>query len=94
MAACRSCNAPMIWTRTKASGSWMPVDSEPVPGGNVTLLSGNDYADGVPRSVVNGGSFAGDGAKQLGFDDPDGQALGYVSHFSSCPAASEHRRRP
>ena len=36
---CRSCGAPMLWVRTTA-GNLMPLDLEPVPGGNIVLKDG------------------------------------------------------
>lgn len=33
---CRSCGAPIIWTRTWA-GKAMPVDEEPIHGGNILV---------------------------------------------------------
>lgn len=39
-ARCASCHAEIIWTRTSASGSLMPVDAEPVEGGNIKIVDG------------------------------------------------------
>jgi len=39
---CRSCKAPVVWVRTRA-GKRMPVDPEPVEGGNI-ILSERDHA--------------------------------------------------
>lgn len=39
MNACRSCKAPVLWTRT-AAGKAMPLDPEPNPAGNVVLVKG------------------------------------------------------
>jgi hypothetical protein len=35
-ARCRSCNAEIVWAST-AQDKFVPVDAEPVPGGNVEL---------------------------------------------------------
>lgn len=36
MSACRSCHAPVVWVRT-AAGKRMPLDPDPVAGGNVVV---------------------------------------------------------
>lgn len=38
--SCRSCGATIIWTRTEA-GKRMPIDVEPVDGGNLILKRGH-----------------------------------------------------
>jgi hypothetical protein len=58
MARCRSCDAPVVWKRTEA-GKAMPIDPDPVPGGNVVLLDddrvhvlhADEAADDVPTYV-------------------------------------------
>jgi len=35
-ATCRSCGAPILWSRTE-NNKPIPLDPEPVPGGNVVL---------------------------------------------------------
>lgn len=37
MSACRSCGAEIIWVVAAASGKRMPIDAEPVAGGNLVL---------------------------------------------------------
>ena len=37
---CRSCGAEIIWIRSAATGSLMPLDAEPVEGGNVVVKDG------------------------------------------------------
>lgn len=78
-ATCRTCQKPIIWTRT-TKGKLMPVDPEPVSGGNVVLTSGND----APTSEVVGPKEAAR-RRDLGL-------LLHVSHFSTCASADEHRR--
>lgn len=48
LADCRSCGAPVIWTVTER-GKRMPVDAEPVPGGNVRL---EQSTAGAPPTAV------------------------------------------
>lgn len=73
---CRSCGAPVIWAVT-ASGKRMPVDAEPVEGGNVRL---DDVGLPDPQAVVFGG-FSADHADTL-----------HKSHFATCVNAAQHRR--
>lgn len=49
IAKCRTCERPIIWTRT-VNGKWMPVDAEPVENGNLILLV---PVDGTPQSLVS-----------------------------------------
>ncbi len=74
MSTCRSCGARVRWAVTPA-GKRMPVDPEPVEGGNL-LLSLDDPP--VARVVD---------PSQLVIDD--GQR--FRSHFASCPNADAHR---
>lgn len=91
MATCRSCEAPVVWMRTKArpgkTASNIPVDAgigsddqlrpRSVPNGNLRL-TGNQIAGRfgpVPEVEV---VTPGAGT--------------YVSHFSTCPNAKRHRR--
>jgi len=39
MSACRSCKQPILWGKT-VNGKAMPIDPEPVAGGNVELVDG------------------------------------------------------
>lgn len=78
--ASRSCGAPIVWARTK-SGSRMPIDAQPVPGGQWRLLD-----QGGPDPVL---SYAP--------SDPVAQAAGadialYDSHFATCTQAAQFRR--
>jgi hypothetical protein len=81
-AACRSCGAAVIWTRT-AAGKAMPVDAEPVDGGNV-LLSRGPADVGIPTATVVGKRVQ---PSIFGDDSPR-----YTSHFATCPHADTHRR--
>jgi hypothetical protein len=80
VSACRSCGAAVIWTRTAAGGKPMPVDAEPVEGGNV-LLSRGRAGIGTPTATV----------LAPGTPMPVG-VIRYASHFATCPHANDHRR--
>ena len=76
---CRSCGAPVVWTVTH-NGKRMPVDAEPVEGGNIRLRR-------------DGGSVVAEypGREHPGlFDDPD--RARYVSHFATCPESAHWRK--
>lgn len=57
----------------------MPVDAEPVPGGNIALS--NTKSD-TPTAVVTGPRTDANGKPELG----------RVSHFVTCPNAAKHRK--
>jgi hypothetical protein len=46
VSTCRSCGAAITWTVTVA-GKRMPVDLEPVPGGNIDLVNGTAHVHGL-----------------------------------------------
>jgi hypothetical protein len=81
--ACRSCGAEIVWAFTP-DGRRMPVDAQPVDGGNV-LLTPAVEPRGAPTATV-----VGKRAQPTLFGD-DGPR--YVSHFVTCPDAARHRRR-
>jgi len=75
---CRSCHKLVIWTQT-ARGKAMPVDAEPVKGGNVALAwhpDGTTVLSTIPKPHL---AF---GRRDL-----------HVSHFVQCPDAGKWRRR-
>ena len=87
MSACRSCDAPILWVVTQAGRS-MPLDPDPVEGGNVEMTGRyGETRQGtvVPLVVVHAGG------EQLALDGVP-TAPRYVSHFATCPNADEHRR--
>lgn len=75
MAACRSCGAEIEWARTE-KGKSMPLDADPVKGGNIVVESrvATDHGMAPLAKYVT----AGEGDR--------------VSHFATCPEAKEHRR--
>lgn len=76
VAVCEACGEAIIWCVT-ATGAKMPVDVEPVEGGNVILTAG-------PAPVAHVVSKRG---RQRA-----GRTL-YTSHFATCPAADKFRTR-
>lgn len=80
MNTCKSCGAPIMWAET-AKGHRIPIDPEPVLGGNI-LLSHRDVEPSLPPlATVFAHAFENS-------DEPT-----YKSHFATCPNASSHRRR-
>lgn len=82
MSACRSCGARIRWAVTTA-GKRIPVDEQPVDGGNVLLHEAIDRQEPIATVV-------GKNVHPTLFDD---DAPRYVSHFATCPNADRHRRR-
>jgi hypothetical protein len=80
VSSCRSCSAPIVWCWSTRRVR-IPIDADPVPDGNVTVLDGLPLAEGVVVVV--------DGVPGL-FDPPD--APHYRTHFVTCPDAERWRR--
>jgi hypothetical protein len=78
---CRSCGAAIRWAVT-ATGKRIPLDPEPVDGGNIVI--DNSGPHGPIATVVGKATQPG----LFGDDSPR-----YVSHFATCPNADRHRRR-
>jgi hypothetical protein len=77
-ARCRSCQAEIRWA-TLPDGKPMPLDANPVDGGNVAVhrhLSGVLYA-----RVLKAG------------EEPEPHERRGVSHFATCSDAAAFRRR-
>lgn len=79
-ARCSTCQARVIWATTQ-NGKRIPINPEPVAGGNIRLSGGDLH----PRAAVV------DMSRDL-FDETDDGAR-YVSHFVDCPQAAEHRAK-
>lgn len=81
MSTCRSCDREIEWVVVAKSGKNMPIDPFPVEGGNIAKLPTTDGATGnkLVEYVHAGGMLM------------DEREL-YVSHFSTCPNADQHRR--
>lgn len=79
MSACRSCSRPITWATNTKTGKPMPIDPEPVVGGNVVLTGeGPHQAEVVGKAEVE---------RRRGL----GLRL-HVSHFTTCPQAGDWRR--
>lgn len=76
---CRSCEAKIIWTVTER-GNRMPVDADPVSWGNIRLTQ-----DDPPRAIYLR-------REECEAARVAGERL-YVSHFSDCPFAGQHRKK-
>lgn len=79
--SCRSCGKPMLWARTAATGSLIPLDPDPVPDGNLIL------ADGLASAYVLDTTL---------FETPPPPAppgKRYKSHFATCPFAGKHLKK-
>jgi hypothetical protein len=81
MTTCKACNAPLIWIKT-TGGKNMPCNVKPVPV--------------VPKATAkelfvtkSGSTFHG---VQVENHCPD-TAVGYIPHWSTCPAASSFKKR-
>jgi hypothetical protein len=77
---CRSCKAPIVWTRT-AKGKSMPCDLQPSDAGTFYLFRRPDVIEAVYSASTDPRV---EKAKARGDKR-------YVSHFSSCPQAAQHR---
>ena len=76
---CRSCDAPIRWCRTEATGKLMPLDPDPVDDGNVWVLR---IESGTPVVAV---ALLADAV-------PTTVPLRYVSHFVTCKDAATWRK--
>lgn len=79
---CRSCHAVIVWSIMDESSKRNPLDRQPDPDGRIVVESWQATDKGmapVVRVLRAGEVDAHEGAR-------------YVSHFSSCPNAKEHRR--
>lgn len=79
MSNCRSCHAEILWARVQASGKRIPLDPEPIHGGNLELLEKRAEKG---RKVLVVRYAARPGGKPL-----------YVSHHATCPWAKEWRKK-
>lgn len=81
MNVCTSCKAPILWVKT-ITGKSMPLDAEPLAERPKKML-------GV--FVLNDEGLAVGATMDVAREVAQGGNL-YVSHFSTCPYADEHRR--
>lgn len=86
-ATCSSCSAPILWARGVATGRGVPLDLDPVADGNIVIVPASD----VPADLALGRNEVAVHYLRKG-DDP-GDRPRYVTHFSTCPDATTHRKR-
>ncbi len=84
---CASCDAEIIWAKS-VTGKSMPVDPEPIEGGNIVLVR-ND-SDEPPTARYEGPARQAY-LKKLAERRRDVSKL-FVSHFTSCPDAEKWRK--
>lgn len=78
---CRGCGKPIAFIKTK-NGKSIPVDPEPI-----TFIPELDYDKFVlPDGTVQRGQAAEETVKEE-------VLTGYRSHFATCPAADDFRRK-
>lgn len=80
MAKCKSCGADIIWIKMQ-SGKSMPCDPY-----KRTIIKGK----GKEVIVTNNGEIIHGSFADF---EHGANAVGYISHFSTCPNANKHRRR-
>ena len=83
--ACKRCGAPMVWAKNPETGKALPIDAAPDANGNIALEVG--YENGKADLFAN--VLTGDELER----EPGGKRPLHKSHFATCPAASEFRRR-
>jgi len=77
---CKTCGAPIIWTKTKA-GKAAPIDAEATPEGNIIVYraGGEIKSDVLSKDRLDVARLAG--------------ARLHTSHFVTCAQADSHRRK-
>ena len=76
--ACRSCGARIYWAET-AAGKIIPIDEKPVDDGNV-ILTWSERAMLLKAHVLKSDDVVAPERNR------------YVTHFTTCPNAKQHRR--
>lgn len=80
MSKCKSCGAEILWIKMQ-SGKAMPVDPKQVMYWK--------KQKGSEKVVTPNGEVV---SCELVGDLQNATGIGYVSHFSTCPFAGQHRR--
>lgn len=80
MSKCKSCGAEIIWIKT-ASGKMMPCNPQKIRYRETVLNRGNVTL------------ITPDGKIVTGTITPNSDRYGYESHFATCPAAANFRKR-
>jgi hypothetical protein len=95
MARCSSCDAPVLWAISAASGAKTPLDPDPVEAGNLVAVN----RDGAPLSHATAVSAVESGRSRVASlaavtragHDPGG--VRWHAHFVTCPNSTQHRKR-
>lgn len=77
---CKSCGASIVWIKTK-KGRVMPCDPDP----DMILVIEGKKITGIDKQGNTHVGYSG----RLEGDDVEV----YISHFSTCPFADQHRKR-
>ncbi len=86
-AVCRTCGAAIWWAHTTA-GRAIPIDSDPVPGGNVVATGARTQQSTVSNAIVTRPEIKVEERGMFPDDRPR-----YNAHFVTCPNADEWRKR-
>ena len=78
MARCKACGAPIVWIKL-ASGKNMPCDPESI-----------EYEEDPTGPMI---LVVKDGRVIHARESADSKQYGYISHYATCPAAKQFRRR-
>lgn len=88
-AHCRWCPAEVMWLESSATGKLAPIDTDPVPGGNVLV-----HRDTAGRVL---GTYSVIGAEERGlFDateavDADARPTLHLNHWATCTSPTARR---
>jgi len=88
VAECKSCRRSIYWVRT-TSGAKMPIDAIGSPTGNIVIVQTFAPVNAAADAYGNLKT-----AEVFNPNDPRHRNLQrYTSHFATCPAADQHRRK-
>ena len=87
---CGKCGAAIRYIRMKRSGKWMPVNATPV---EVTPCVGQDKGGHTFVTLEGEAIRARKKREENLFYDGVDHIAAYESHFATCPAADECRKR-
>jgi hypothetical protein len=76
---CKSCKRPIVWAVSEKTQKKLPLDPEPVLGGNLHMVGEQPQPYGRPAPLVRA-------------VEPDELVHRFVSHFATCPQADQWRK--
>lgn len=91
MARCRSCGASILWAKT-TTGRAIPVDAEADTDWDTPIVDPAGGLRPTGRNVPTKHGTAPE-VEAVGGQGELGEGRRWRSHFETCPAADEHRRR-